>query len=80
MNKLPARRTANMVAANFNSLAIISEFIDSYERTFQPHLLWATFPSNALRTRLLRRVENKEFLITCKSALSFAHFLTLSAN
>ena len=79
MNKLPARRTANMVAANF-SLAIISEFIASSERTFQPHLLRATFPSNALRTRLLRRIENKEFLITCKSALSFAHFLTLSAN
>lgn len=79
MNKLPARRTANMVAANF-SLAIISEFISTFEKTFQPHLLRATFPSNALRTCLLRRIENKEFLITCKSALSFAHFLTLSAN
>lgn len=79
MNKLPARRTANMVAANF-SLAIISEFMASSEGTFQPHMLGATFPSNALRTCLLRRIENKEFLITCKSALSFAHFLTLSAN
>ena len=79
MNKLPARRTANIVAANF-SLAIISEFIASSEGTFQPHMLRSTFPSNALRTCLLRRIENKEFLITCKSALSFAHFLTLSAN
>ena len=49
MNKLPVRRTANMVAANF-SLAIINEFIAAFEKTFQPHLLRATFPRNALRT------------------------------
>ena len=73
------RRTANMAAANF-SFAIISEIIAAFEKKFQPHLLRATFPSNALRTYLLKRIENKEFLITCKSALSFAHFLTLSAN
>ena len=49
MNKLPVRRTANIVAANF-SLAIINEFIAAFEKTFQPHLLRATFPRNALRT------------------------------